>query len=66
MTGLASKRNRSYLAHGVENLSRKDSDALRKGAKDLAEAILKEKHDEFELLRSQLRPIELHKLWDDA
>ena len=66
ITGLAEKRNRSYLAHGVRNLSEKDSLTLRSGAKDLAKAILKEKHDEFELLRSQLHPIELHRLWDDA
>ena len=65
MRGLAEKRNRSYLAHGVKNLNEADSRTLRNGADDLAKAILKEKYEGFEKLCGQLRPIELHKLWND-
>jgi len=65
MMGKANKRNRSYLAHGVNNLNKKDSITLREGANDLAKAVLKDQSDELELLRSRLRPIELRKLCDD-
>lgn len=66
LMSLANKRNRSYLAHGVNNLDEDDYNKLHSGATDLAKAILKDNYAEFELLCSQLRPIELRKLLDNA
>ena len=63
---LANIRNRSYLAHGTNNLSQDDYGSLYQGAMDLAKAVLKDQHAEFELLCSQLEPVELRKLWDDG
>ncbi len=66
LMSLANKRNRSYLAHGVNNLDEDDYRSLHSGATDLAKAILKDNYAEFELLCNQLRPIDLRKLLDNA
>ncbi len=66
LMALANKRNRSYLAHGVNNLDEEDYRNLHSGATDLAKAILKDNYAEFELLCNQLRPIELRKLLDNV
>lgn len=63
---LANKRNRSYLAHGVSNLTEGDYRNLLSGATDLSKAILKDNYAEFELLCNQLHPIDLRKLWDNV
>lgn len=55
-------RNRSYLAHGVEQLSQKDSSELRAGAEKLAEAVLADDFAEFKVLGDQLRPVRLELL----
>jgi hypothetical protein len=64
MMGLGSMRNRSFLAHGIENLNISDNQKLSEGASDLARGILQDDHAEFEVLRADLRPRELRHLWN--
>jgi len=66
LSKLATMRNRSYLAHGVNNLTEADYLHLSEGAMDLAKAILKDQHAEFEVLCSQLRPVALRQLWSEG
>jgi len=63
MMRLGEIRNRSYLAHGFENLGSEDSAKLRVGANDLAAAVLRDEHAELEVLRAHLRPLNLRELW---
>ncbi|MFO1500829.1 MAG: hypothetical protein U1G07_20990 [Verrucomicrobiota bacterium] len=59
MIGIAQLRNRSYLAHGYENLSKKDTEALRNAAEELARGVLAEQYGHFAELRSRVRPLPL-------
>ena len=62
LMGLAELRNRSYLAHGFENLNEDDSLTLREAAQKLAKAVLKDQYDEYASMCERIRPLDLHKL----
>lgn len=62
LLGLGKARNRSYLAHGFEKLTETESRNLAIGADDLARAILRDDHAEFELIRGRLRPLRLDEI----
>ena len=63
---LGKTRNRSYLAHGFDNLGPCESESLRDGAQDLARAVLGDQHHAFLTLRQDLRPLNLRTLWPEA
>lgn len=66
MMGFGEIRNRSYLAHGRENLSEDDGRKLRDEAEGLAEAVLESEYAEFVVLREHIRPLPIRQLLSEG